>query len=162
MSESPIIVRPLESGDRAWMLRHLEEAWGSVRVVTCGVLYDLSDMPGLVAWHSDQRVGLLLYRIDGAACEIMLLDSVVEGIGAGTALLAAAQETARVAGCARLWLITTNDNTHALRFYQRRGWRLVALHRDALTVSRKLKPEIPLVGFDGIPLRDEIELEMML
>jgi hypothetical protein len=28
--------------------------------------------------------------------------------------------------------------------------------------SRQLKPEIPLTGNDGIPLRDEIELEMLL
>jgi hypothetical protein len=50
----------------------------------------------------------------------------------------------------------------ALRFYQQRGFVLAAIHRNALEQSRKLKPEIPLVGNDGIPLRDEIELEMML
>lgn len=161
MRETPVVVRALEDADRAWARHHFEAAWGSERVVTRGVLYDLSDMPGLVAWHGDQRAGLLLYRIDEAACEVMSLDSVVEGIGAGTALLAAIQATARAAGCTRLWLITTNDNTHALRFYQRRGWRLAALHRDALVQSRRLKPEIPLTGLDGIPLRDEIELEFV-
>jgi len=31
-------------------------------------------------------------------------------------------------GVARLWLAVTNDNTPALRFYQRRGWDVVALH----------------------------------
>ncbi len=51
---------------------------------------------------------------------------------------------------------------NALRFYQKRGFVLVAIHRDALDISRKLKPEIPLIGNDGIPLRDEIELEMIL
>jgi ribosomal protein S18 acetylase RimI-like enzyme len=55
-----------------------------------------------------------------------------------------------------------NDNLHALRFYQKRGFVLVALHRNALEASRKLKPEIPLVGIDGIPIRDEIELELVL
>jgi hypothetical protein len=59
-------------------------------------------------------------------------------------------------------LVTTNDNLNALRFYQKRGFVLVAVHRNALEVSRKLKPEIPLVGMDSIPLRDEIELEMMV
>ncbi len=50
----------------------------------------------------------------------------------------------------------------ALRFYQKWGLRLVALHPNALEQSRRLKPEIPLVGRDGIPLRDELELEMTL
>jgi len=38
----------------------------------------------------------------------------------------------------------------------------VGLNRNALEVSRKLKPEIPQIGYDGIPLRDEVELEMIL
>jgi len=50
----------------------------------------------------------------------------------------------------------------AQRSYQQRGFVLAAIHRNALEQSRKLKLEIPVVGSDGIPLRDEIELEMML
>jgi Acetyltransferase (GNAT) family len=68
----------------------------------------------------------------------------------------------REAGCRRVWLITTNDNLRALRFYQRRGFRLVAVHPDALARSRELKPSIPEIGLDGIPLRDELELELLL
>ncbi len=70
--------------------------------------------------------------------------------------------SARQAGCARLWLMTTNDNLNTLRFYQKRGFVLVSVHRNAVMKSRQLKPEIPLTGNDGIPLRDEIELEMIL
>jgi hypothetical protein len=63
----------------------------------------------------------------------------------------------------RAWLVTTNDNMRALRFYQRLGWELVAVHRGAVDRAREtLKPEIPRVGNDGIPLRDEIELEYRL
>ena len=69
---------------------------------------------------------------------------------------------ARAGQCTRLWLITTNDNLRALRFYQRRGFRLAALHRDALETSRRLKPSISEIGFHGIPLRDELELERSL
>jgi hypothetical protein len=61
-----------------------------------------------------------------------------------------------------VWLVTTNDNTAAIRFYQRRGWDLVALHRDALDRSRELKPAIPRTGDDGIALRHELELERRL
>ena len=62
-------------------------------------------------------------------------------------------------GCNRLWVITTNDNLDALRFYQRRGFRITKVHTDALTERRKLKPEIPETGLYEIPMRDEIELE---
>jgi hypothetical protein len=78
------------------------------------------------------------------------------------ALLQAVCDAARKACCNRLWLITTNDNVDALRFYQRFGFSLVALHRDAVRESRRLKPSIPETGKDGIPIRDEIELEMQL
>jgi len=61
-----------------------------------------------------------------------------------------------------MFLITTNDNTHALRFYQNRNFVIAAIHINAIEKSRQLKPEIPLTGADGIPIRDEIELEMLL
>ena len=83
--------------------------------------------------------------------------------GVGSALLGAVEELARRCGCKRLWLVTTNDNTHALAFYQRRGFVLAALHRDAVTEARRvLKPTIPLVGEGDLPIRDELELEKRL
>ena len=90
------------------------------------------------------------------------MTSLVERSGVGSALLEAARQEATSLGCHRLWLITTNDNTDALRFYQKRGLRLVAIHVNALEQSRKLKPSISFIGRDGIPLRDEIELELPL
>jgi ribosomal protein S18 acetylase RimI-like enzyme len=80
--------------------------------------------------------------------------------GIGTALLAAAADEARRARCARAWLITTNDNLDAVRFYQRRGWDLVALHYDSVTAGRGLKPELPEVGDYGLQIRHELEFEL--
>ena len=66
-----------------------------------------------------------------------------------------------LAGCDRLRVVTTDDNVDALRFYQRRGFRLAELRPGAVAEARQsLKPEIPLTGAYGIELRDEIELEM--
>jgi len=90
------------------------------------------------------------------------MNSLVEGKGIGSALIDAVKSVAATAGCKRLWLITTNDNTNAMHFYQKRGFQLVAVHRNAMEKSRLLKPEIPLTNHDGIPIRDEIELEMVL
>lgn len=159
---SPIHVRPLRPEERAWATRLLTQRWGDARIVTRGRVHHADERPGLVAQHAGRRVGLLTDRFAARACEIVSLDSLREGRRIGTALLAAAVHAAQEAGARRVWLITTNDNLHALGFYQRRGFRLVAVHRDALVRSRRLKPQIPLLGQRGIPLRDEIELELRL
>lgn len=160
------IIRPLTDADRPWANALLEQRWGSTRVVSRGVLHDLADYPGFVALGDDERTGLLTYHItrheSGAQCEITSLDSLHENCGIGTALIAAVRTTAQAAGCVRLWLITTNDNLRAIDFYQKRGFELVAVHRDALEKARQIKPQIPYIGQHGIPLRDEIELGMLL
>ncbi len=107
-------------------------------------------------------MGLVTYNITGVSCEIVTINSARPSSGVGTALIEAVKNVALQSGCKRIWLITTNDNMNALRFYQKRGFVLVAVHKNALEVSRRLKPEISLIGNDGIPLRDEIELEMIL
>jgi ribosomal protein S18 acetylase RimI-like enzyme len=157
----PVQVRALDPSDREWKREQLER-WEAARVVSRGKVYDVLTLPGFVAERGEKRVGLLTYHIEGDQCEVVTLHSLVQSIGAGSALLATAQVMAREAGCKRLWLITTNDNLHALRFYQRRGMHIAAVHVNALDATRRIKPEVPLMGMDGIPLRDEIELEIML
>ena len=154
-------VHPLGEADREWATRKLRELWGE-GVVSRGRLLDATVLPGFVAEGDGEPAGLLTYRIDGGDCEVVTINAFPRGAGAGTALMEAVAAAARDAGCRRVWLITTNDNLRALRFYQRRGFRLAALHRDALARSRDLKPSIPEVGLDGIPLRDELELELTL
>jgi GNAT superfamily N-acetyltransferase len=157
-----IISQPLNIADREWVSEFMLELWGSNKVVSRGVVYYPQDLPGFVAMYAGEKAGLVTYNIKGTSCEIVTINSIRPFAGVGTALIEAVKNIALQSGCKRLWLITTNDNMNALRFYQKRGFVLVAIHRDALDISRKLKPEIPLIGNDGIPLRDEIELEMML
>ncbi len=120
------------------------------------------ELPGFVAHEHGEALGLATYTLDGGECEIVTIDSLVEGRGVGSALLEAVAEAARRAGCRRVWLVTTNDNLPALRFYQKSGFVLASLRRNAVTSSRNLKPEIPQFGVDGIPIRDELELELEL
>lgn len=131
-------------------------------MVNRGKTHIVSTLPGFIADVDSEPRGLLTYHFDGSACEIVTLNSWLEGKGVGSALIHAAVDAARAAGCTRLWLLTTNDNLHALGFYQRRGFRLAALYPDALTEARKIKPSIPETGYHGIPIRDEIELELPL
>lgn len=139
------------------------ETHGSVRVARLDALVDARKYPSLVAEENGRLAGLLTYVVDGERCEILTLHTAPRGRGTGTALIAFVERVAAEAGCHTLWLITTNDNVGALRFYQRRGFRLVSLHAGAVDRSRAtLKPEIPEVGDHGIPLRDELELEKEL
>ena len=155
-------IRLINDQDRKSVEEFIQKYWGSLRQVRRGKLFYPADLPGFVAVQSDKLVGLIGYDIDGGDCEIAILNSVIERIGIGAGLIDAVKDVAISAGCRRLWLITTNDNLNALRFYQKRGMRLAAVYPNALDESRKLKPEIPAIGMDGIPLRDEIELEMAL
>jgi GNAT superfamily N-acetyltransferase len=162
---SNIAIRPLSSVDKDQISSFVTEHWGANVVVVHDVIYRPSDLPGFIAFRTDTEtnwLGLVTYRIHDYQCEIITIDSVFPAIGIGTTLLEAVKHVAIEVGCRRLWLITTNDNLDALRFYQRRGLALVAVYRNAVNRSRELKPEIPEVGAYGIPLRDEIELEMVL
>ncbi len=155
-------IRAFSADDRAWAAPLLQARWGSARIVSRGQVHDLLGLPGFVAEDSREPVGLATYRLQADECQLTSLDAVNRRQGIGTALLQAVRQAAEQAGCRRLWLVTTNDNLEALRFYQRRGLRLAAVHAGVLDQSRRLKPEIPAVGEFGIPLRDEIEMDTPL
>ena len=127
-----------------------------------GRMFDPSELEGFAAVADEKVVGLVTFRVERDECEVVTLNSLSEGTGTGSSLLNAVRDTAIKARCRRLWLITTNDNLSALRFYQKWGLRITAIYPNALERSRMLKPEIPLLGKEGIPIRDEIELEMIL
>jgi len=157
-----IVLREIVDGDREWLLHFLNEHWGGVQMVTSSGVHHLDQLPGIVAFDGSELVGLVTYQIKGQDCEVVSLDSVRKGCGIGSRLMAAVESAAAEEGCQRVWLLTTNDNLNALRFYQKRGYELVQIHRGAVEQARKLKPTIPLISHDGIPVRDEIELEKRL
>jgi GNAT superfamily N-acetyltransferase len=130
--------------------------------VAHGTTYALTNLPAFVAERDGDLAGVVTYHVVGGELEVVSIDAVRQHLGVGTELLTAVTDEARRRGCHRLWLVTTNDNLDALRFYQRRGLRLVHVEPDALSRSRQLKPEIPEVGAYGIPLRDELTLELLL
>jgi N-acetylglutamate synthase-like GNAT family acetyltransferase len=157
-----IEIRPLNENDRDWLKQFMIDAWGSEKVVSRGVIHEAWLLPGFLASINGMLAGIATYNIQGEQCEIVTLDSIIENSGAARANIQAIIDIARKKGCRRLWLITTNDNVHAIRYYQKRGFTIAAIHRNAIENSRKLKPQIPHLGMDGIPIRDEIEFEMML
>lgn len=157
-----IHVRPIQKTDQTWVKGIISEHFGSPRVVSHGKLHNVIQLPGLVAIHAENPIGLLHYHIESGQCEVVTIISLFPKHGIGRRLLEETKEIARAAGCERVWLITTNDNLSAQAFYQHLGWRQVVIHQNAVQESRKLKPEIPEFGEGGVPIRDEIEFELKL
>ncbi len=158
---SRINVRHYAEADRAWVEALLERMLGGHVQARRGELVDVLTLPGFIAQVGDQAGGFLSYDRIGRECELAAVVALQRHQGVGSALLEALR--AEVADCSRIWLVTTNDNVDALRFYQRRGFTLRALRPTAVDdARRRLKPTIPVVGAYGIPLRDELELELIL
>lgn len=155
-------VRPLVAADQEWARRYWRERWGSERIVLRDTLYDVTSFPGFVAERDGEPAGVVTYLVDGPTCEIMTIDAIDQQRGVGTTLVERVKAEAARLGCKLLTVTTTNDNLEALRFYQRRGFRLAAVDPGAVERGRRLKPEVPLLGNHGIPIRDEIRLTMPL
>lgn len=139
----------------AWLM---VEFWGSELQVVHQSVYRPAELPGLIAERAGRVVGLLTYQVSDEMLEIVTLNAIERRTGVGTVLMEAVVADARQLRCQEIRLTTTNDNLDAIRFYQRRGLRLVALRPGAVDRARLEKPEIPRVGGYGIPLRDEIDL----
>jgi GNAT superfamily N-acetyltransferase len=122
------------------------------------------EVPGGVAATGVERVGLLTHTPmeRGGGCEIITLSARMQSVGVGTALMNACEHAARYAGCSRLVLTTSNDNMRAMRFYQKLGWRIAAVHAGAIDDARRVTTSIPMLGERGVPMHDEIELRKVL
>jgi ribosomal protein S18 acetylase RimI-like enzyme len=150
-------LRALRDDERAWALGVLRESWGTeVTVYSDGREF------ALVAEADGERAGFATYAIEGDTCELVTLNALRRNRGVGGVLVDAVSDAARACGCARLHVVTTNDNLPALRLYQRHGFALVGLHAGAIDAMRARKPEISATGHAGIPIRDEVELERAL
>ena len=159
MSGQGWIIRPTHLSDRGWVSAFLHERWGADFVVVHGELIEATALPALTV---ERRQGLATYRVLGKDAELVTLDAASPGQGIGTALLETLAATLCRQGFERLWLTTTNDKLTALRFYQRRGFRLSQVRVGAVDEARKLKPMIPTVGEHGIAMHDEIDLCLSL
>jgi ribosomal protein S18 acetylase RimI-like enzyme len=156
-------LRPVEREDRLMVEQVLVQMWGAIKVyaVTLGGLVDASVLPGWIAEQSGTVVGLLTYRMSGSTLDLVTINAYRSGAGIGTVLIEKLAAQAPALGAKRIRVAVTNDNTDALRFYQRRGFHLIGVRSDAMTKARRRhKPDIPELGHHGIPIRDELDLEL--
>jgi GNAT superfamily N-acetyltransferase len=153
--QTSILIHRAKPADAEWIGAFLCERWSATTIAVHGEAIDAAALPALIA---GEHQGLATYRWQGGDAELVTLDAVPAGVGTGTALIEALITELRAANCARLWLTTTNARLSALRFYRRRGFRLIQVRPGAIDDARKLKPSIPLVGEHGIPMTDELDL----
>lgn len=133
--------------------------WGSPEMVISSGVYDCRHLDGFVALNNNEIIGLITFTLREQVCEIISLDSLIEGRGIGSALVLAVETVAKENHSKVVKVVTTNDNLLALKFYQKRGYCFVELYPNAVAKARKIKPTIPLIGNDGIPIRDELILQ---
>jgi GNAT superfamily N-acetyltransferase len=155
-------VRATTIADRAAVLAFVRDQWGDEVVVGHDEVMRPVDLSGYVAMAGDRIVGLATFRVSGNAVELVTIDRVVPDQGLGTDLLSHVEREALESRYRSVWLVTTNDNLHALGFYQRRGYRIVRVDPGAVDRARAMKPTIPLLGNDEIPIHDELVLEKRL
>lgn len=158
MAENTLRIKPVVNTDRPALGRFIASRWGAVTAVAHGTVFRPAELAGLVAVRDGRLAGLLTYDVSGDTLEIVTIDAVTPNGGVGSALVTAVADEARRRRVSRLIVTTTNDNLDALRFYQRRDFRLVAVRPGAVVESRGLKPQIPEIGRYDIPLRDELDL----
>lgn len=140
----------------------IQKHWYSTEMAVRGKLIDMTSLDGFFISDHSVVVGLITYLIHEHECEILSLDSTCENKGIGTELLKSVIDVARASKCGTVKLITTNDNINAMRFYQKRGFDMSHIYHNAVEISRKLKPSIPLTGDFGIPIKHEIEFVFYL
>ena len=153
----------LEEKDRKKVNTILINEWEATDIIIRGKVIDGTKLNGFIALKNNEIIGLITYMLEANECEICSLNSFIENKGVGTALINKVKEYAKENKCGRIKLITTNDNIRGLEFYQKRGFTFSELYKNSIEgYSRKLKPQIPLYADNGLPIRDEIELEITI
>jgi GNAT superfamily N-acetyltransferase len=158
MRDQDVLLRPVQESDRPTVEWLTTQLWGAAEVIVHDSAFYPAALPGFIAERAGRIAGLLTFDVRPGVLEIATINAIEQHTGIGTMLIEAVRAEAKRRGCHEITLTTTNDNVGALRFYQRRGFRLAALRPGAVDRSRLRKPEIPRVGDFGIPLHDEIDL----
>ncbi len=153
---------PIQDSDRQEIAEFIERHWFSKMVMSRGRSFYPHEGSGFLERRRGRIVGLLTYHVDDDGMEVLTLNATLEGQGIGSSLMLDAIEKARGECCGRIWLTTTNANLRAIGFYQRLGFRMTAVNVGAVDEARKVKPQIPKTGERGIPIHDEIVMELRI
>lgn len=157
---SSVTVRPITPGDAEFVRGQLVRHFVSPEIWSRDKPFHADALPGFIAEVASVPCGHITMHHAERETEVITLVSERENIGLGGALLARTIEESRSRGDWRLFLTASNDNLRALGFYQRRGMRIVAVIPGAIERSREREKGIPTHAANGIPIHDELELEI--
>lgn len=150
----------MKDPDRPEVAEFVERHWHSKLVMSQGEAVYPHEHEGFLERRDGRIVGLVTYRVLGGEIEVLTLNSTLEGSHIGSSLMLNVMQEARNRQSSRVWFTTTNDNVRGFSFFQRLGFRLVAVHPGVVDEARKVKPEIPEFGQSGIRIRDELVFEL--
>ncbi|QQE81296.1 GNAT family N-acetyltransferase [Alicyclobacillus sp. SO9] len=153
-----VIRAPVSSAEKDWVRKLWESEWGGATMISRGKTYRLAELSCLVAVEQTEVMGAATYHVDADSCELVSINAIRAGLGVGTQLLRGVENAARLPGSSKVWIITSNDNLDAMKFYQRRGYRMTQIYVGAIDNARLQKETIPRIGNYGIEIHDEIEL----
>ena len=140
----------------------IRQQWYTTTMIIRGKEIDMTQTEGFYVKEQEDIIGLITYFVSDDVLEVISLNSLRENQGIGTKLVDAVIREAKDRKLKKILVVTTNDNINAIKFYQKRGFDMACLYHNALDISRKIKPEIPLIGDHSIPLRHEIEFELLI
>ncbi len=155
-----IIIKKIKDKDKNQIVDIITKEWGSIFVISKGVKYNVSNLPGYLALLDNKIVGIITFFITKNNYEIITLNSFKKNKGIGTILIDKIKKNAKKNNINKINLITTNDNINAITFYQKQGFDIKSINLNSIIESRKLKPEIPETGNFGIPIKHEIVFEL--
>ena len=154
----PVLVREAADAEREVALELFRRDFGRSGIVAYGQLIDLDAAPAIVADMNGEIAGALAYRLVDGGLHIVALatDPMWQRSGVGSYLVAEAELLARRLKIRRIIVSMTNDNLPSLYFYQRRGYFVSDWIPNG---AARLATSASLLGFGGIPIRDEVRLE---
>jgi ribosomal protein S18 acetylase RimI-like enzyme len=157
---SPLTIRPAAPADHPRIAELADIFWGEVEVECFGRSYEVDTLPAYVACDGGEIVGATSYAREGDAVNLVMLNVLPrwQGQGAARALIEEVVESARAQGAGRVVVATTNDDLPALGLYQRLGFTITSVVVGGLLEHHGgIEP-----GFAGIPVRDEVRMELKL
>ena len=152
----------ISTSDRTLVDEFIRQQWYTTTMIIRGKEVDMTQTEGFYVKEQEDIIGLITYFVSDDVLEVISLNSLRENQGIGTKLVDAVIREAKDRKLKKILVVTTNDNINAIKFYQKRGFDMACLYHNALDISRKIKPEIPLIGDHSIPLRHEIEFELLI
>lgn len=155
------MINVIDSKNRERVTKFFSNRWGTTTMIVSSGIHQVDELDGFFYLEANRILGLVTFQASDSEIEIVSLDSQIEGQGIGSALYQKIENLAEGEG-KNLVLYTTNDNLKALNFWQKKGFRMVKILPNAVNNARKIKKEIPIVGYNGIPLHDEILLKKFL